>query len=397
MAPEDLKIHAPSGLVLTQQLPYRSGPLAITRHDNTLLIEAMAPDTELSVHPTPEGIVLRIEATRYTLALAKTEMLHIRTGAGDDNVFVESTLDSRIVIETGEGNDRIRIEGQLPPDGRPLNAGSVLIDAGAGDDHVVVEGVRQAEIDGGKGNDALHSAAAHSTLYAGAGDDVVRVNAGNATIEAFAGHNRLSTGPLDDRLYGNASSILVEDGFSAPLLYEAHDAQLPAQYLDTFDIQGDPAYTDKVRRQLVMLRASPSASGLLEQLVAHKVKVAITPIPELDNAYAGFDPAQGDPTIRNGMRGDRILNCKIGYNPLAHRRDAPSLVMLYHELCHVWNFATGSVNDNAERLAVGLENPGSLFDFDDDPSTPDTDTNPAPFNENALRHELGLPPRLTYP
>ena len=182
MAPEDLMIHTASGLVLRQQLPYRSGPLAISRHDHTLLIEALAPDTELSVHPSPEGIVLRIEATRYTLALAKTEMLHIRTGAGDDNVFVESTLDSRIVIETGEGNDRIRIEGQLPPDGQPLNAGSVIIDAGAGDDHVVVEGGRQAEIDGGKGNDALHSVAAHSTLYAGAGDDVVRVNAGNRMV-----------------------------------------------------------------------------------------------------------------------------------------------------------------------------------------------------------------------
>jgi hypothetical protein len=50
-----------------------------------------------------------------------------------------------------------------------------------------------------------------------------------------------------------------------------------------------------------------------------------------------------------------------------------------------------------ERQVVGLDTGEAAFDFDDDPRTPPTETNPAPFNENALRAELGLPARLSYP
>jgi dipeptidase D len=36
------------------------------------------------------------------------------------------------------------------------------------------------------------------------------------------------------------------------------------------------------------------------------------------------------------------------------------------------------------------------FDFDNDPSTPPTSTNPAPFTENSLNHEMGTPLRQRY-
>lgn len=396
MSPDEIRIEDPSGASVVQNLPYRNGPLTITRQSRQLLIEVLDQGCHLIVRHCPEGLALLWRDVTCTLALAAHDTVRVRTGDGDDQVIVESSLDRHTVIESGDGNDDIQVHGPAS-DAETLNAGIVVVDAGAGDDRVVVQGLKQAEIDGGPGNDVLRSGAAYSLLYAGPGEDSLAIEAGKGTLEALHGSTRVSTGKQDDRIYGDPARIIAESGFSAPLLYPLQDAQLPPDYLATFEIKGDAHYVDKVRRQLILLRASPSASVLLDRLVAQQVRVAINPIETLDNAFASYDKNLGDPHVRDGVRGDRIRDCEVHYNPLAQRSGTPSLVMLYHELCHVWNFATGSATDNAERLAVGLDNPGSLFDYDDDPNTPDTDTNPPPFNENALRLELGLPPRLSYP
>jgi hypothetical protein len=136
---------------------------------------------------------------------------------------------------------------------------------------------------------------------------------------------------------------------------------------------------------------------LLEALIASNVKVTIEHSLELDNAMAGYDRAQGVADVVDDSRGARIHEVVISYNPLAHGPGTPSLVILYHELCHAWNFATGTVLGTGEMQAVGLDSGEPPFDFDDDPATPDVSTNPDPFNENALRRELGLPARLSYP
>jgi hypothetical protein len=52
--------------------------------------------------------------------------------------------------------------------------------------------------------------------------------------------------------------------------------------------------------------------------------------------------------------------------------------------------------NNLERQAVGLNNDGINFDFDNDPSTPATTANPHPLTENGLRDELGRDRRPSY-
>lgn len=49
-----------------------------------------------------------------------------------------------------------------------------------------------------------------------------------------------------------------------------------------------------------------------------------------------------------------------------------------------------------ERQAVGLPTDAEPFDFNDDPLTPPTSTNPEPFTESALRKEMGLVQRNSY-
>lgn len=395
MPQSTIVVHDPAGSIEQHPLPYQGQDWMINRENRTLRVQALRSSIALSVHAQVGGVVLRSDGFRYELPLAGDDILHIRTGPGDDRVQVATDVINQIVLETGAGDDIIQVQGLGTAGAQAI--GRVVIDAGPGNDLIETTGLQQAEIDAGAGNDTVYSGAAHAIVHAGEGEDAIKVVEGRAVIEALYGHNRLTTGMLDDRLYADASTITPEDGFTAPVLHDLADTDLPAAYLRTFLVQGDAHYIEKVHRQLNMLRASPTASVLLADLVARNARVVISPIEALDNAYADHEPGQGDPRIRGGNRGARVLNCSIGYNPLAQRPDTPSLVMLYHELCHVWNFVTGSVTDEPERQVVGLEAGPQGFDYDDDPTTPPSLSNPFPFNENALRLELGLPARQTYP
>jgi len=395
MPQANLVVYTPAGLVEQHVLPYQDQAFIIAREDRIVRVQALRPSVMLSVEAHASGVMLRSSGLRYELALMGDDILHVRTGPGNDRVHVATAVANQVVVETGDGDDIVQVEGLATADSTAV--GRVVVDAGPGNDLIETTRLQQVEIDAGTGNDTVHSGAAHAFIYAGEGEDIVKVVEGRAVIEALDGHNRLTTGMLDDRLYGDARAITPEGGFTAPVLYDLAQTTLPADYLKTFLVQGEAHYIEKVNRQLNLLRASPTASVLLHDLVTNGARVVISSIEALDNAYADYDPGQGDPTIRNGKRGARALNCRIGYNPLAQRPDTPSLVMLYHELCHVWNFVTGSVMDEPERQAVGLEAGPQGFDYDDDPATPPDTSNPFPFNENALRLELGLPARQTYP
>jgi len=89
------------------------------------------------------------------------------------------------------------------------------------------------------------------------------------------------------------------------------------------------------------------------------------------------------------------------------------LASLYHELCHAYNYVTGTVfsgttpeqlypgmpahqTANEELQAIGLPADFPPFDFDKDPLTPPTNTNPPPYTENGILQELGLPLRKRY-
>ncbi|MFK0314104.1 M91 family zinc metallopeptidase [Pseudomonas sp. NPDC090233] len=321
-----------------------------------------------------------------------SEIAYVRTGNGNDNVHVEADGNARVVVETREGNDHITLNYT------PITEDDwarVVVDAGPGDDKLVAHDVQEAELDGGPGNDEIYSSATYGMLFAGTGEDALNVGAGRAIIEAMSGTNTITNGPFDDRIYGHAESVVATGGYDAPLLLEAKNEPLPEAYAATFVIQGTATYVNKITVLLNMLKSSQTASVLLADLVANQTKVCIRNTPDLYNARTRSNRFLQTPRAHEGKRGDRILECVIEFNPLINVRREPAVVALYHELCHAWNLATGSMLGNREQQAIGLDS-GEAFDFDDDPSTPPSRTNPAPFNENALRHELGLPPRLKY-
>lgn len=118
--------------------------------------------------------------------------------------------------------------------------------------------------------------------------------------------------------------------------------------------------------------------------------------------------------INDGVAGAAADQGMIFYYPSESNRktNASPIAQLYHEMAHAWNGANGTFlsgssdplpelperpgPENSELQAIGLPTNAPPFDFDNDPSTPPTSTNPAPFTENALNLEMGKPPRTGY-
>lgn len=137
-----------------------------------------------------------------------------------------------------------------------------------------------------------------------------------------------------------------------------------------------------------------------------------TPKSEIFNAETG--QFEEDPPIEIKQADDDngyFFFREISVNPsyLETKHQIFPISVLYHEMAHAYNEVTGSVfkgktkindgpkglEDNIERQAVGLWTNES-FDFDGDPSTPPTFTNPKPFTENGLHEEMGEPLRKAY-
>ena len=130
----------------------------------------------------------------------------------------------------------------------------------------------------------------------------------------------------------------------------------------------------------------------------------------MDEEQRGLAHTPG--VIKNGAAGTPAQNPVLEYDRTlispGHQR--PPLVILQHELSHAVNGGQGTIlpgstptwngrglefEQNYERQAVGLGT-WRYFDFDGNPQTPPTNTNPWPYNENALLGELRLPLRRRY-
>ena len=179
-------------------------------------------------------------------------------------------------------------------------------------------------------------------------------------------------------------------------------------------IEGSPAFVDRVRADLDLLRCSPRGQALLAALDANtrtsRSPLADVPVigrlasqgntlvireyvsagPEDDNSYAHRD------TDRLPVGRQMLIEYQTDLDDVY---DGPPITVLYHELAHVYDYAHGTSAegvhagpdnagiDNAERVAVGLP-----IDHDQDPSTPDQldPLHPYDFTENGLRDELGV-------
>ena len=386
-------------------------------------------DDRVEVRSNPDGTNdLYVNGERYPLTLAPGQEITIKTGDGDDVVWVDSDVDVNIVVDSGNGDDFIM-----------TGAGNDRIDAGKGND-TVYAGAGRDDVFGNSGDDHLSGGDGDDVVYGGDGNDFITGTTGNDYLEGGvgedtlwggAGDDILSGGRDNDRLEGDSGNDTVYTGLGADSVensagkdkiyaQQGEDTITIGQYADkgttsnvvvnvvvsdvqnvTIDPNASDAFRQRVQADIDMINASPVGTQLFADIDASGHTVVLSEITD-QNGYTSY--TNGNDRFATPDGPGPGTDAQIGYNPSFHTdlRESgygfPAPVMvLYHELSHAWNGVTGTSQpgthrggvdtgqNNRERQAVGLPT---------DP--PAGEPNPEYATENGFREELGYPDRPSY-
>ena len=407
---------------------------------------------QVQVSQRDDGTVdVSVNGETYEVALAQGQELTLRVGAGEDVVEVAPNVRVNIVVDGGDGDDDITLQG----------SGNSRIDGGDGDDHVDLSASSgRNDVFGNTGNDGIVGGNGADVLYGGDGNDVIDGGDGTNYLEggkgddefdAATGKNMVSGGQGDDGIvsgstqgnsvYLGAGDDTVDGVTGGDKVYaESVDAvNFAAGQSDTgqvvvnveidpslgssIAIEGSDAFRQRVEADLEFLRNSPVGQKMLAAIDSADPAlrnpdsdhtVVIRELAREENGYAS--PAAegvtyGDVQISNGQPGQGTQTF-MNYNPSFSMDAFPApIVVLQHELAHDYNFATGTMFagtyrgdapdsgrvPNSERQAVGLptSDPDG-YNFDGDGTEEALFTNPDFLTENGMRTELGLPLRESY-
>lgn len=358
----------------------------------------------------------------------------ITVGNGGNTIYGEKGSDT---IYAGDGNDRIyggdgndKIYGKGGNDIIYGGKGKDHLDGGAGDDIIY----------GQSGNDVIYGLDGDDKLYGGDGDDYIDGGKGNDLILGGSGDDILAGGlGKDTVISGFGNDVIIDDkkdisfieSLSGTKIHEISSDPDIASLGSNFKIEGDENFKMKAASDLEVIKATPSGLKTLREIENTGKNITIQQERDnLNNAYASSEDIEDvyvQPDGTPGKGGD----VTIGYNgsfslqgQSASEDDVPPSVVLFHELTHAYNMASGTMLNfdinlkneygsypvNAcEHQAVGLPIPEtdrahSNRSADDDlkiesirhPDGTNSLSNPEGITENDFRRELNLSERTKY-
>lgn len=360
----------------------------------------------------------------------------VHAGGGDDEI---DSFAPHAAIYAGPGNDHVTVrEGTCYAEGNEgddrmysLNDGHVTFHGGPGND--MLEGSRHTALsylDGGEDDDYVVGGGGPNILVGGPGDDQIEAGDLHNVIYTGDGYNQVEKLKTSDTTYHNVKSDLTVDCTQVSL--EELDKYAPGELASNaihveprpfnpaaFSLNGSEQFVKRAMDDFGLLLGSPTGQALLAQLERAALSSGKPfQINELvsgtDARFVAADAAgAAQAFIHDGLAGTPTYGGSVTYSVRDVMGANPSVIALFHELCHAYNHATGTLLPgtspqpshgmlppkqvrNTELQAVGLPTSAALFDFDGDASTPPTNTNPQTLSENGLRKELGLPLRTRY-
>lgn len=396
-------------------------------------------DDNVQIDQRDDGTLdINVNGELYEVRLAQGQELTLRTGAGNDVIEAAPNVTVNMVVDAGEGNDRIttgsgddRVDGGAGDDiirsaggrndlfGNSGNdeihgGGDVNIIHGGDGDDILNAGTGTNFIEGGAGADVINGAGGDDIISAGLGDDIVNLNGGTSHVYTGQGADTVEGATGEDKVYAQVSDLINSMGNSQPTVV---NVEIDPEVGHSIEVTGSDAFRQRVEAEMDFFRASPNGQQMLAEFdKAAEAKGNSVTIRELANEHNGYAATySNDADIVNGRPGAGG-DVDIVYNPTFHMDAFPApSVVLYHEMSHAYNgvngtFLGGNYNGdgpdgptdqrpgvaNAERQAVGLETTATPFDFDGDPSTPPTTHNPIHLTENGIRREMGMPDRPSY-
>ena len=407
--------------------------ILVTSAGNELLIDINHLRFRVTPASTRQIIEILTQNGNDSIYIAATvvQPFYISTGSGDDTVITSAgvaqvftgpgndrviTGDGRTYIETGNGDDVVNANG----------SGVMTVYTGKGNDFVR-GGAGRCYIETGEGDDIAIGGEQHNIISGGDGDDLLHAGQGTNVLYCGQGEDAVIGLSLHDKAHSLQASVVISNGALMPenarndaaSVLDRHIIKIDAQSLASSGlvIQGSEEFIERVTDDLKLLLGSTHGQKLLAVLSKsiHDSKKPIT-IVELKRINNGmYDPPllMMSPYIESGTAGWGAFGGTVYYNPSHQKDNSVPLTTLYHELCHAYNYVTGTVFagtgpdlqqpgmapgqvDNSELQATGFPADAAPFDFDNDPLTPPTKTNPVAFTENGIREELGLPLRKSY-
>ena len=402
---------------------------------STLITGTSADDViTVGVDPATGETIVTVGDVVYRVP--RGQPVVINAGDGNDRITVPTGTTVHLRFLGGAGDDRIDGGASLGPNDYFGGQGKDSIEAGAGNDFLS-GGADRDYLDGRGGDDRLFGGHGNDVVYGMGGDDVLDGGAGNDYLEGAEGDDQVSGGDGadqvsggrgDDTLLGGGGDdvMLAGDGTDVvhgqdgvDTLYVGADdtsttgARIIVEYQPTagehIEVSGSPEFVARVQADLEMLRSSPVGQHALETLGQQYEdsdgwwpldSKAGLKIVETDEPNAWAHP-EGNEYNEDGYA--------IQYNPSFVASGSSTewvpVVVLYHEMGHIFQFGDGSWPDgqynqappgeaprmvnNGERQNVGL--PWNSDGVDPDEVQPDP-----LITENALRRELGVPERQEY-
>lgn len=419
------------------------------KEENLVITTGNAADKVHIKKSNDGGLIADINGKSYEIPLYQAERsrqkIEIHTNGGDDDVSIADDLELPVSVKLGDGNDRFKAGG-----------GQTNVYGGAGNDTLTLgSGAGYAE--GNDGEDSIAAGTGYSVMYGGNGNDKLRGGSGGSHMDGGSGndlleggseHNVMNGGKGDDVLIGGRGSNALYSGKGVDTISSVSDADFIyakdgdgikrtfGSQLKTvsptdvgskaFNVKGTEEFKQRFDDDLEFFRGSPAGQKSLDQLDKTPAPIKVVEMPESEGIFYTYgrkgmpetDAADAEHGyIINGTPGLPADDATILYNPsfIMDKYKRPAVSVLFHEMAHAYNGVTGTFipgdtqvapdpsdprkptsEPNEERQAVGLPTDGKPVDFDGDPSTPPTNTNPSPFNENALYKEWGKKLRDRY-
>lgn len=420
------------GIKISRELTRRIGNDSKGPQRDQIVVTTGAGDDKVEVLGQEDGkLSVGINGRKFEIALTENETkvegkpwenrlvqeFAVRSGDGNDTIVARPDVRANMDVDAGAGNDTVvtgagfdRVKGGSGDDAITTGDNPDYVDAGDGKD-TVDAGKGDDTVYGGNGDDVLLGGGGRDFLNGGRGSDTLEGGADDDILFGGASNNRLLGGAGDDRFYGAAErNILDKDG--GDVVY-APQQDAGGKLGGSIRIAGTPEFKQRVEDDLEFMRSSPKGRQMLAAFDEAARNGNVLTIEE-NRTNAGMttpgDDASTDLKQRNGVvTNNRGTDVTIGYNPSVNYQGYTPALVLYHEMSHAYNMVNGTrqsgvygksgkdrSTENSELQAVGIENSGKRYDFDNDPRTGKTTANPEALTENGLRREFGLPDRGPY-
>ncbi|UNK42904.1 M91 family zinc metallopeptidase [Luteimonas sp. S4-F44] len=326
-------------------------------------------DDDVGVSQRDDGTLdVSVNGESYEVRLGEGQELTLRTGEGNDTIKVAPNVDVNIVVDAGQGDNDVLVEGNgdnriASGDGDDLirvtgsgrndihttggtneihgGSGVNVIYGGDGSD-TIHAGSGTNYIEGGRGDDVIHGGGEFDIISAGRGDDTVHVGEGRTTVYAGEGQDTIEGAHAQTTVYAEVSDLVNAATGAKPTVV---NVEIDNSVGDRgIAVKGSDAFVQRMQSELDFLRASPNGQQMLAEFdkaaEAKGNSVTIQELANEDNGYA--QTFSNDADIINGRPGAGG-DVTISYNPSFHMDAFPApSVVLYHEMSHAYNGVNGT-------------------------------------------------------